>query len=106
MKKTVCALLAAIMTLGLFAGCGEVDEKQFNAYDLAIALQVSGLEMKNIIVYTEETDTNHLLGRPNQYTSKVNFADTRLEQPEDKTDPAGGIIEVFKNAKDAKPPVG
>ena len=57
--------------------------------------------MSNIVVYTEETDTNKLLGRPNQYTGKANFADTRTEQL-DKDIPTGGSVEVFANPQDAK----
>ena len=101
MKKIICLLVAATMTLGLFVGCDGTNEKQFTAHDLVIALQASGIKIENIISYTEETDSNQLLGRPNQYTSKVSFADTRVEQPEDKSNPVGGSIEVFESEEDA-----
>ncbi|MCC8069881.1 MAG: hypothetical protein LIO71_09055 [Ruminococcus sp.] len=55
----------------------------------------------NYIEYTSETDTNGLLGRPNQYTGKINGADTRLEQS-DENDPIGFSIEVFANNTDAQ----
>ena len=56
------------------------------------------------IEYTAKNDPNDLLGRPNQYTSKVTFEDTRL-----KPDPMahkfdvqnGGSIEVFENQENA-----
>jgi hypothetical protein len=56
------------------------------------------------VAYTAKTDPNDLLGRPNQYTSKVIFNDTRLNP-----DPMakgfdvqnGGSIEVFKDEDDA-----
>jgi hypothetical protein len=56
------------------------------------------------VAYTAKTDPNDLLGRPNQYTSKVMFKDTRLNP-----DPIakefdvqnGGSIEVFKDEDDA-----
>jgi len=57
--------------------------------------------MSGVVVYTEDTDTNKLLGRPNQYTSKVSFADTRTEQLS-KDYPTGGSVEVFANPQDAK----
>jgi len=57
--------------------------------------------MNGIVVYTEDTDTNKLLGRPNQYISKVSFADTRTEQLS-KDYPTGGSVEVFANPQDAK----
>ena len=54
-------------------------------------------------MYTEETDSNNLLGRPNQYTSKVNFADNRISQEYvEENDAKGGTIEVFNNKTDMK----
>lgn len=53
------------------------------------------------VEYDEETDVNNLLGRPNQYTSKINFEITTVEQIEGE-DPKGGSIEVFANAEDAE----
>lgn len=52
------------------------------------------------VEYDETTDTNELLGRPGQYTSKINFAITTLEQT-DENDPKGGSIEVFESHEDA-----
>jgi hypothetical protein len=52
-----------------------------------------------IVVYTADTDVNKLLGRPNQYISKANFADNRIDQF-DENDPDGGTIETFNNSKD------
>lgn len=79
------------------------DEKQPDAPDaeaVVNALIDAGIPVDNITVYTAENDPNELLGRPNQYTSKVNFADTRLDQSGD--DPVGGSVEVFANEEDAK----
>lgn len=48
--------------------------------------------VNKIVVYDENTDPNKLMGRPNQYTAKLNFTDARY--------PSAGIdfgtIEVFK----------
>ncbi len=49
----------------------------------------------HVIVYDEETDPNHLLGRPTGYSSKVNFADDRVEQYDIEENPEGGTIEVY-----------
>jgi hypothetical protein len=130
MKKVICILMAATMCLAM-AACGEqqkatnvssaaqipssevstaasskVEEKApaqkiTDAKSVVDALKEKGLPIDNIIVYTAETDTNSLLGRPNQYTSKVNFADTRVKQY-DSSDPKGGTVEVFNNESDAK----
>lgn len=75
--------------------------KASTAAEICSSLKASGLPMDNVIVYTEETDTNKLLGRPNQYTSKANFADTRAAQIT-KDNPVGGSVEVFANPQDAK----
>ena len=69
------------------------------AEQIVTKMHDAGLPIDNIIVYDENTDLNKLLGRPNQYTSKINFADTRLDQT-DPENPNGGTIEVFENASD------
>lgn len=71
-----------------------------NAYQIITEFKNAGHPVENIINYSAETDDNHLLGRPNQYTSKVNFADSRLSQY-NSSDPNGGTIEVFNNYSDA-----
>ena len=69
------------------------------ATQVVTKMQEKGLPIDNVVVYDEKTDWNKLLGRPNQYTSKVNFADSRLEQT-DPENPNGGTIEVFENTSD------
>ncbi|WP_234537433.1 hypothetical protein [Streptomyces shenzhenensis] len=56
---------------------------------------------------TADNDPNHLLGRPNQYTSKITFDDTRISADDvsgtDKGDvDRGGAIEVFGSPADAQ----
>lgn len=58
-------------------------------------------------IYTEDNDPNDLLGRPNGYTSKIAFSDSRISK--DDTDgldkdaiDRGGSIEVFPDAASAK----
>ena len=49
-----------------------------------------------VVIYTEETDPNHRLGRPRQYFAKLNFTDTRY-----KSEPENfGTIEVFKTREE------
>jgi hypothetical protein len=60
----------------------------------------SGIPIGKIIEYTDETDPNKLLGRPNQYIGKINWADTRIKQP--ISDVAGGTIETFQNNSDCE----
>jgi hypothetical protein len=55
---------------------------------------------------TAANDPNHLLGRPNQYTSKVTFTDSRIKASDvagtEKGDvERGGAVEVFGKPADA-----
>jgi hypothetical protein len=59
-----------------------------NAEEYGNKLKEAGLAIDNVEVSTAENDTNQLLGRPNQYTSKINFDN--------------GSIEVFANKSDAE----
>ncbi|MER7768709.1 hypothetical protein [Kitasatospora sp. NPDC096140] len=56
---------------------------------------------------TAESDPNHLLGRPGQYTSKMTFTDSRIKAADVEGEAAdsvarGGAIEVFATEADAK----
>ncbi|MER6572607.1 hypothetical protein ABT288_42225 [Streptomyces sp. NPDC001093] len=56
---------------------------------------------------TAANDPNHLLGRPNQYTSKVTFTDSRIKASDvegtEKGDvDRGGAVEVFGSPSDAQ----
>ncbi len=73
--------------------------ENITAIQYASLMQEAGLPIETIVEYNEETDTNGLLGRPGEYTGKVNFADSRLEQF-DAADPTGGSIEVFESEED------
>ncbi len=56
------------------------------------------LPIKNIEIYTEETDVNKLLGRPHQYVGKINFGDTRIKNV--GSDKTPNSIEVFSTDED------
>lgn len=70
-----------------------------------LAAKVSTAKLSETV--TAATDGNHLLGRPGQYTSKIDFEDTRIKasdvQGVEKGDVTrGGSIEAFANAADAQ----
>lgn len=101
MKKLGILVLISVI---LLAGCGKSTTSttaSLTSSDYINKLKDAGLTIGEVIDYTAETDPNELLGRPNQYTSKSNFADTNLEQSEND-DPAGGSVEVFESKKDAE----
>ncbi|MER6778443.1 MULTISPECIES: hypothetical protein [unclassified Streptomyces] len=71
----------------------------------AIAAAVPSAKLGTTV--TAENDPNHLLGRPNGYTSKITFTDSRIpaeqtegHEPDDLE--LGGSIEVFPTAAGAK----
>jgi len=74
-----------------------------SAESVLLALQSAGLPVGDYVVYTAETDLNGLLGRPGQYTAKVNFIDTSIGSGSSEFDIAGGgSIEVFEAVEQAE----
>jgi hypothetical protein len=74
------------------------ETKTLSSKSIMDDLKKAGLPIGKTEIYTEENDTNKLLGRPNQYTEKTSWADTRLEQASDNME--GGTIEMFANQTD------
>lgn len=108
MRRLLIIGTAALVLVPLLAGCGGGGRaasfgEHLSAATVVNRLAATGLPIGKMEVYNATTDPNHLLGRPGEYTSKVNFRDTRIKNPSDPTDPsAGGSVEVFKSAGDAK----
>ena len=102
MKKKIIIGVSLCVLLCLIAGITVYTfnhKPNMTAEQVVTKMQEAGLPIDGVIVYDEKTDKNKLLGRPNQYTSKVNFADIRLEQT-DPDNPNGGTIEVFEKSSD------
>ncbi|MEV7391444.1 MULTISPECIES: hypothetical protein [unclassified Streptomyces] len=127
MRKTlVLAAAATVLTAGL-AGCGgsgpsggdaaparaaspkaaAAQAKPLTAQTAftKVSAAVSTAKLSGTI--TADNDPNHLLGRPNQYTSKITFDDTRISADDvtgtDKGDvERGGAIEAFGSPADAQ----
>jgi hypothetical protein len=76
--------------------------KTKKAVTILRSLKRAGLPIDGYVNYTAATDDNHLLGRPGQYVSKVNFHDTRLDKESDFDIAGGGSIETFRSVSDAK----
>ena len=55
------------------------------------SLKGAGLDLEITLIYTEETDPNHNLGRPGQYTGKADFAIGSAKK---------NTLETFANAAD------
>ncbi len=92
-------VLLAVVIAGMVVGCGASNP---TAEQVVTKLQKGGLPVGEIVVYTAETDKNRLLGRPGQYTSKVNFHDTRLVKVASMDIQSGGSVEVFATSEGLK----
>ncbi|MCF8018173.1 MAG: hypothetical protein K9L62_02120 [Vallitaleaceae bacterium] len=95
--KLFNVLLMLVLIMVMVIGCSSGGESTAN--DLVTGLKDEDLPIGEIMIYRADNDPNEMLGRPNQYISKVNFEDTRVEQVVDG-DLAGGSIEVFSNGED------
>jgi hypothetical protein len=74
--------------------------KESTASDVFKQFKTAGLPVADVKLVTESSDDNHLLGRPNQYISKVFFFDTR--HPKADGEDSENTIEVFATEDDAK----
>ncbi|MFF7777510.1 hypothetical protein ACFZCG_24215 [Streptomyces tanashiensis] len=129
MRKPALSAAALVIALGGLTACGSggdqkntepnsttaatVDPstkpvaKPLTAGDAFTKLSATVSSAKLSGVVTEDNDPNHLLGRPNQYTSKITFTDSRIKADDvGGAEPGsvglGGAIEVFKTAADAQ----
>src|SRR4051812_12404308 len=105
--------LGCILLLGLLAACDSGGAGNSPATALAsapttesvlAAFKAANIPIGATVVYSESTDPNKLLGRPNQYVAKVAWYDTRLPAPPDLTDlhdTVGGVLEVWPDAASA-----
>jgi len=97
--------LAAVAAVAL-AGCGgggSGSEEELSAKQVVQRLKAQGLPIRKVEVYTPALESPEL-GSPVQYTSKVNFMDTRLDEDSlthEIDTQEGGSVEVFENADDA-----
>ena len=78
----------------------EASVKEATASDVFEQFKSAGLPVSDVKVVTEASDDNQLLGRPNQYISKVFFFDAR--HPKVEGEDNENTIEVFANEADAK----
>ena len=89
------------------ASVAPVVSKPLTATDVTMVLVGAITTVKNTAVYTEETDPNKQLGRPNGYISKTAFSDSRVDElvvegSEPDSTERGGSVEVYPTAEGAK----
>lgn len=76
------------------------------AQAVLVRLMAADLPITGTATVTAASDPNHLLGRPNGYSSKVTFIDTRIDKSSVADTEAGsvdlgGAIECYDNPADA-----
>lgn len=111
MRRITAVLMIIMLSLSL-AACGQSGKADKTKAEYYVnGLKEKGLPVGTFVVYNSETDPNKVLGKPNEYISKANFEDTRLEQMKDENGEIikdelgnivvyGGTVEVFANEKD------
>lgn len=98
-------VLAVVLALGLTA-CSTETPPPRTADTIVKAIAAKVATARPGFVYTADTDPNHLLGKPNSYTSEATFTDNRIS-PADTAGvrpgsiQKGGSVEVFANASSA-----
>ena len=103
---------AALM---LVAGCGQEEKSATTenetaaiavapqtAAEIVALFKAADLPVQDVKVLDEASDSNNLLGRPGQYTSKVFFYDARHPNKNTPDDEGENTVEVFATAADAK----
>ncbi len=107
MRLKIAVLALALLVAGCQAKSDGAQQevaavKIDTAADVAKAFAAAGLPVKDLVVLDASSDTNHLLGRPGQYASKVMFFDARHPKPGPDDDTGENTIEVFADPAAAK----
>lgn len=79
-----------------------IDFQTMTAEEIILQMKADGMPIDTYEVTTAENDSNGLLGRPNSYTSKINFNDITLGYDPTFSVSNGGSIEVFTSEADAQ----
>jgi hypothetical protein len=91
--------LVVVLALGLTA-CSTEAPPPRTAATIVKVIAAKVASARPGFVYTADTDPNHLLGRPNGYTSEATFSDSRISPADTAGVRAGsvqrgGSVEVF-----------
>ena len=97
---------SATSTLTSAASSSAAPAVKVTAQAVLARLMAADLPITGVATVTAANDPNHLLGRPNGYSSKVTFIDTRVDKssvadPEAGSVDLGGAIECYDNPADA-----
>jgi hypothetical protein len=103
LRLTIFVLAAlALLTCGA-GGASSSATGAPTARQIVVKLRAAGLPVGKVKVYNASNDGTRLLGRPGQYTGKVNFRDIRIKDGGGGVAvSSGGSIELFATRADAK----
>jgi hypothetical protein len=99
---------ALLAMLGIFtASCSQREpvrnstssQSQLKLSDIVAGLNDAKLPIQKLVIFNEDTDPNHLLGRPNGYLEKASWFDARAKEQAESTK---CTVEIFANEADAK----
>ena len=76
------------------------ETRQLTAAGLVQAFIDAGLPLIHVIEYTSATDPNSLLGRPGEYTEKINWYDERYFEDWMDDESPNLTVEVFRNREE------
>ena len=108
--RMIAAMRRAVFVIAIFGsltcgvgGASSSTTAAPTARQVVVQLRAAGFPVGKIKVYSRSSDGNHLLGRPGQYTGKVNFRDQRIKDGGGGfAVTSGGSVEVFATTTDAK----
>ena len=95
MKKIILILMGALFIL---TGCAKSNPSAEELKALYTENSDLSKDIEEVIVYTENTDPEGLLGKEHQYVEKIGMEDKRYLSD----DAADLVIEVFNNTQDAE----
>jgi hypothetical protein len=94
--------IAAVVSVAAASVSSAAGTNSQSAVQVVRSLKRAGMPINRYVNYTAASDPNHLLGRPGQYVSKVNFRDARLRPVRGFDTEGGGSVETFKTRTDAQ----
>ncbi len=107
-------LVCAVLLIGLIGACKTETEmvvepksptsetkpvaNSISIADVKSAFEKAELPLHRLVIYTEDTDPNSLLNRPNQYIGKLSFAHEKVSDAEFGAQ--SSTVEIFKTKED------
>ena len=103
MRRAAFVIAVIGLLVWVDGGASSSTAGALTARQVVAKFRAAGLPVGKIKIYSRSSDGNHLLGRPGEYTGKVNFRDRRIDDGGGGfAVTSGGSVEVFATRADAK----